>query len=232
MPRQLRERSSVSVGGPEDSLCSLGTANCVDAIDEDSTIAWKIYGLTLTLVWLFRTLPRQIPPTEPFGHSFSGAARRASGTLIMWITQHIAARVFVWLAAVTIPMQGLPAATCGCHSIVTCSHETKPIASCCASNLAASSKTSARREKASCHCGANCQCGPNCQCGKNNAPAEPAVPPAENSSPKRIVADSSAAASFVTVYQPSTTRQHLEKCVGPDALTALDRCATLCRFTI
>lgn len=163
--------------------------------------------------------------------SLSGTGRRAIGTLIMWITQHIAARTFVWLAAVTIPMQGLPAATCGCTSIVTCSHETKPIASCCDSSLVASSKTSAKQGKAGCHCGSNCQCGFNCQCGKNNAPAEPAVPPVENRSPERVVADSAATASFVTVDLPSTPRQHLERRAGPDALTALDRCATLCRFT-
>jgi hypothetical protein len=201
----------------------------------------------------------------------------------MWITQQITARIFVWLAAVVIPFQGVPSTTCGCTTAGVRSHETNVTQSCCDSSLATPGKTSASccsqkrigrccctgakvcrcgegspcrrqsraccsvqatngsccsgsdsvaRQKAGCQCGADCPCGANCQCGKPNAPSEPAAPPVENSSPERIVASSAAVASLATVCQPSTTRQHLDRCAKADALAAVDRCITLCRFTI
>lgn len=174
----------------------------------------------------------------------------------MRITQHIAARTFVWLAAVAIPLQGLPAFTCGCDSVATCSHKTETVPSCCStgktnSGCCSKNKTTASccsKDKSSgsccssdeakttgkggCLCEGSCTCGANCQCGKDSVPAEPTAPPVENSSPKRVVADSAAAASIAAIYQPSSTGRHPNVCTGATALSALDRCATLCRFTI
>ena len=193
----------------------------------------------------------------------------------MWITKHIAARTFVWLAAATIPVQNLPSVACGCTSGMTCSVEAgQSQGCCCASSSSVSSSTPASccgqkaagpcrctgakvcrcGEASPCHqqsrtccsgnktsksccsgndCRTGCSCGDNCQCGKSNTPAEPAAPPVENSSPERNLVDSAAAASFEAAYLPSTTRrQHFNMCAGVDVLSALDRCVTLCRFTI
>jgi hypothetical protein len=188
----------------------------------------------------------------------------------MWITRHIFGRTLVWLTAVTLPVQGLPAAHCGCISSGQSLKTNGESPDCCAGNLIATnrpeinccSEPSAGRcpctgaevcrcgetssccqqrlaccsagdaSGSSCQCGTGCQCGDNCQCGKNNVPAEPAIPPVENSSPERILADSVGAAAFVTFYLPATTRQRLDLHAGADALTALDCCVALCRFTL
>lgn len=145
-----------------------------------------------------------------------GRGRRAIGTLFMWITQHIAARAFVWLAAVTIPLQGLPSVACGCSIGYT-----SDLQSCCSGVKV-------------CRCGDNnCSCGTSCQCGQDdNTPTEPAAPPIESSSPVRIIADSAATAFSAAIYQLSSTRRNASVGAEADASAALDRCVTLCRFTI
>jgi len=163
----------------------------------------------------------------------------------MWTTQNIAARTFVWLATLAIPIQGLPSSACGCTQAPVCASEViaspcsctgekmcrcgvassccQPKTSCC------SSKTSSA---ASCQCGDQCQCGDNCHCGESSVPTKPKAPPVEKNSPERIVTDAAAAASFGAVFLPSTTRQHLDLSAGAHALTAHDCCVALCRFTL
>lgn len=181
----------------------------------------------------------------------------------MQFAHHIVARTLVWLAAATLPLQGLPVTSCSCTSVTACSVTAEQSHGCCCSgknpaNCPCTGAKVCRCGKASpcqrqdhrncctrgarCHCclgeccsparGGPCPCGANCQCGKNNGPTAPAVPPVEHSSPERIVAATAAAVTFVTVQQASTTRQHSETRAGTDALSALDRCVTLCRFTI
>ena len=155
----------------------------------------------------------------------------------MWITQHIAARTFVWLAALTIPVQGMPSVACGCTSGMQCSVEVEQSQGCCCASSPSGTDTtpasccsqqtvgpcrctgakvcrcgeaspchqqnrtccSGKKASNSCCSGDNstngCSCGDNCQCGQNNTPAEPAVPPVDNSSPERILVDSAAASS-------------------------------------
>jgi hypothetical protein len=198
----------------------------------------------------------------------------------MWITQHIAARTFVWLAAMAIPLQGVPSVACGCTSSASCCNEVRQCQGCCGAGSSSACETASASccseqttvpcrctgakicrcgETSSCHqqgghrqggsccsgsiaannccsgdeAGAGCSCGDNCQCGQqNNAPTEPAAPPVENNSPERILVDSAEVASAEAAYLPSTTQRHADLCAGVDALSALDRCVNLCRFTI
>ncbi len=183
----------------------------------------------------------------------------------MWITQHVVARTFVWLAAMVIPVQGLPSVACGCTRVTPAIGAAVPSQACCSATYqptptrcpctgakicrcgkSSSCKRqvhtccSARPEQhsccsvGSCSCSdeGTCSCGANCQCGKKSTPPKPVAPPAENNSTERIVADSTALASLATIYQPCPTRQDLDVSAGTGALTSLDRCITLCRFTI
>ncbi len=183
----------------------------------------------------------------------------------MWITQHIAARTLVWLAAMVIPVQGFPSVACGCTRDTTAIEESVSSQACCnATSQTTSSRCpctganicrcgedssckrqdrtccSARTALHSCCSGSGCaccaegtcSCGANCQCGNNNAPTNPVAPPVENNSNERIVADSTALASLATIYQPCPTRHQLDVSAGTDASSSLDRCITLCRFTI
>lgn len=88
----------------------------------------------------------------------------------MWITQQITVRTLVWLAAVAIPFQGLPSATCGCTTVDIRSHYTKEVQSCCASSLIAATKSSSsccsQPRAGRCPCtGANvCRCDETSSC--------------------------------------------------------------------
>ena len=88
----------------------------------------------------------------------------------MWITQHIAARTFVWLAALAIPMQGVPSTACGCTSNATCSNEAEQSQNCCC----ASSPTAFSETASSCcsqEAVGTCRCtgAKVCRCGEASA---------------------------------------------------------------
>ncbi len=144
----------------------------------------------------------------------------------MWITRLITARTFVWLAAMAIPFQGLPSATCGCTTV----EHSSETSSCCQQESACCSSVALPEND--CQCSTDCQCGDNCQCSVSHAPAEPISPPIENNSSERTLADSVGLASLVTFRLPSTTRRHTDLHVGANARTALDCCVALCRFTL
>jgi len=145
----------------------------------------------------------------------------------MWVIRTITARTFLWLAAMAIPFQGLPSATCGCDSV----DRWIETSSCCQQELACCS--SEISPESGCQCSTGCQCGDNCQCSvSSHAPSEPVIPPFENNSPERILADSIGSASLVTLRLPSATRQHTDSYVRANARTALDCCVALCRFTL
>lgn len=183
----------------------------------------------------------------------------------MYITHHIAARTLIWLAAIAIPMQGVPTVACNCSRVTHSPKEIEPSQGCCSSasqqglcrcpctgatvchcgedsscKQQTHSCCSESPEKKSCCSGGtcpccaegNCSCGANCQCGKSSAPTEPVCPPVENNSPERIIADSTALVSLATIYQPCPTRHYLSVSADSALLTSLDRCITLCRFTI
>lgn len=78
-----------------------------------------------------------------------------------------------------------------------------------------------------------CQCGTNCRCSVNNEPVEPATPlPVENNSAEKVASDSVSTVSLATVYQAPSAPRTRDASHLTDALAALDRCATLCRFTL
>ncbi len=176
----------------------------------------------------------------------------------MWVTRLITARIFVWLAAITIPFQGLPLAACGCVRIVAqesattqscCSRPDNDQPSCCTgaavcrcdetSSCSQSEPSCCADEslaKSSCQCAGNsrsgCQCGDSCQCGESNVPTKPIAPPVESSSPERIISESASTATVSTIFLSAFSRQHLGLGAGAIALTAHDCCVSLCRFTL
>ena len=193
----------------------------------------------------------------------------------MCMTQHIAARAMVWLAAIVLPLQGVPTAACSCMTSATSANNREQPPSCGGVSSASVSDTSpapccSQKSVSRCRCAgattcccgevsssqqpsrsccsgstrsqsccssddgsSGCSCGDNCQCGQNDSPPQPTVPPLENNSPERIVADSAAAASCEAAAHPSPTlRRHSDRCAGANPPSALDRCVSLCRFTI
>lgn len=78
--------------------------------------------------------------------------------LIMWITEHIAARTLIWLAALAIPVQGMSSPTCGCMNSTTSSVRTEGSPdSCCASGSSKSRHCPCTGAEV-CHCGEASPC--------------------------------------------------------------------------
>jgi hypothetical protein len=168
----------------------------------------------------------------------------SKGILIMFSNKHMAARTLIWLAAFAIPVQGLPAASCGCTDSKACcgGNEQRQRCCCSAEKVREGQCCCARREAESGHtcCGqaksshdSGCKCGINCQCGKAKQ-SQPATPnPPENNSAEKTVCDAVSAVSvFAVVHQPPVLLHRNEGSVESDAFTAQDRCVSLCRFTL
>lgn len=161
----------------------------------------------------------------------------------MWTTKHIAARTLIWLAAIAILGQGLPAASCACSaSLVGCPQQNLR-GDCCATEKPVGSCCFALREVAlagSCCCerGGNkdkqgCKCGVGCQCGKARQ-SEPAAPPVEDNRPAEKVVSHAALAGLIVpvVNAPVLTLGQCDASLHLSTATALDRCVSLCRLTV
>lgn len=178
--------------------------------------------------------------------------------------QNTSCRTLIWIVALMMPVQTLPAASCGCDSgqgccqadgeldSSCCQQEESDRCCCTGAKVCRCGDTSpckqsttraccgGREASATCCAAASsvatgepgCKCGANCQCGTTNAPG-PAVPPVENTdSTEKVVANATSLASDPAIYEPRRTLQHANACGEVDALAALDRCVSLCRFTL
>jgi hypothetical protein len=161
----------------------------------------------------------------------------------MWTTKHIAARMLIWLAAIAILGQGLPAASCACSAgQVGCRQQNLRSGGCTAKSSGGCC-SSAHREAAvagNCCCerGGNkgkqsCKCGVSCQCGKARQ-SEPAAPPVEDNRPAEKVVSHAALAGLIVpvVHAPVLTLGQRDASLHLSAATALDRCVSLCRLTV
>ena len=184
--------------------------------------------------------------------SFSASFLAVSkGLLNMRISKNIAARTLISVAVATIPVQGLPTAACACTSTArhSCSQQSdvgpcpctgaricrcglgcpclRPACSCQAARCRSCATSNSLADFKP-----QCPCGASCQCGQGSGPTKPASTPVETNSSKQLANDSLATPSAIAICQPDAAFPRLDPNGGPDALAAIDRCATLCRFTL
>ncbi|MCH7688107.1 MAG: hypothetical protein IH899_15740 [Planctomycetes bacterium] len=60
----------------------------------------------------------------------------------------------------------------------------------------------------------------------------PSTPPVENNTTEKVANDLVSATTAATVDQPQIAQRHVDASSASDALAAMDRCASLCRFTL
>ena len=161
----------------------------------------------------------------------------------MWTTKYIAVRSLIWLAALAVPIQGLPAADCGCASSKKCCQGYEQSAGCCCSEVkvregrcCCSGKRVVAERSCCCQVGitpdsSGCNCGSNCPCDQEHQP-EPATPPVENEPSQKVVGEMASAISAPTTYQPDRPQSQHDASLEADFHSSLDRCACLCRFTL
>lgn len=151
----------------------------------------------------------------------------------------LTARLLIWLAAMAVSVQGIPAIGCGCASdgeSCCTGAESQP---CCCSNQnpteTASSCCSKTAPQTSSCCGSNEPtregCGPSCRCGTDsgNVPATPPVPSNESSSTNLICLPIDWEMTSLSAAQ---AKQDAFFAALSAALDAAERCAVLCRFTL
>lgn len=169
------------------------------------------------------------------------------------MSRQIAAKCMLWLAAVLVPMQGLPAAgsTCACslaaeNAAALGDDKNAPAAETsdrCGNRKAGESPACCETrasccptKRCCCHSGAkgcqgSCPCGASCHCGEPRTP-KPPVPPMGSQTIGKALVEAIVASSHGSVF-PLETQLPLpchpvEFCAAD---TALSRCILLCRFT-
>ena len=155
---------------------------------------------------------------------------------------HITTRGLIWLTAALLPIQSLPAATCGCTSGSGCENVEASTSTgngdCCRRQRKRSCCDAKTTQKSSSCCSAkqstasnNCECGISCACSKSEQP-KPATPLSQNRTSDQITGESVLATSFATAIIPLATQRHESATCNIGSLGSLDRCVSLCRFTL
>lgn len=79
----------------------------------------------------------------------------------------------------------------------------------------------------------NCQCGASCRCKPSGVPTDPVVPPpVETISPENSTSELASTVRLPEGSQCKAARRTRDALVEADAVAALYRCATLCRFRL
>ena len=164
---------------------------------------------------------------------------------------NIMARALIWLATLAIPAQGLQVRACGCDGVERCQASESSRGWCCGAgesskscccqadirdgNSSCCAKSRVSKEHACCgSCNSpspSCQCGTNCQCGKVKAPT-PSTPPNEKTAAEKVTFDTVSVDSSKTFHPSQGSRRETPSVSAFAAMAALDRCISLCRFTL
>ena len=159
---------------------------------------------------------------------------------------HITTRGLIWLTAALLPIQSLPAAACGCTSKSASGSGCEKVeaskstgtGSCCRRQRQRSCCDAKATQQSSSCCSAkqntasnNCECGISCSCSKSEE-SKPATPLSQNRTSDQITGESVLATSFATAIIPLATQPHESATCSIGSLGSLDRCVSLCRFTL
>lgn len=160
----------------------------------------------------------------------------------MEIRTTIFVRLVIWLVAITMPVQSLPAESCGCAGC-DIDRNAKPekryacpasprqeAAGCCCSRQKATSEAtccSQTQQASAPHCG----CEENCRC-RQSEPSQPSTPISPESRSVQVAQLGCPANAGVLFQAPQSVPGTLTASPTDIASTALDRCAALCRFTL
>ena len=155
----------------------------------------------------------------------------------------IVARVVIWLMAVTVPAQSLPAADCGCgeaciHRAVKaqtrtkaccCSQVKRDAGECCCCKKRSAPPTCCRQEFE--NSVSDCCCGDDCRCGESE-PSPPFAPVSQETLKEKIARQVHFAEGMFFIPLARTAEGDCIVCSSTDGSSAADRCAALCRFTL
>lgn len=159
----------------------------------------------------------------------------------MWTTRNIIVRTLIWLAAITVPVQSLPAASCGCESGQSCCNSDHSEQCCCSADKVREGRCCCAQAKdkpsRSCcsqtksHKEPRCTCGPGCKCGNNTLP-RPATPPPENNATQKMTSNSVTTVAQAMVCESQATQRHYDAGFDANSAAAHQLCVSLCRFTL
>ncbi len=147
-------------------------------------------------------------------------------------------RLLIYLAVLAVPLQGVPAETCGCvGSNFFGNSESSQC--CCATVRDGSGCCSSRQQDSTSSCCGNskggkaspCRCGSNCQCGKSHSPP-PATPTTDTHDVEQLIHENQSIVAAASVPEFPSLLADVASRWQPLPATALERCTSLCRFTL
>ncbi len=150
----------------------------------------------------------------------------------MPLSTTIVGRLLIWLAAISVPLQGTVVVSCDCTVTRGQCHDVERSRHCCCSTRkvrhgCCSSHHVQHHAGTPCGRGNACRCGAGCRCGRSQSP-DPVAPPVENPSPVEKLVTSAPSLSWMEATPAQSSRNSL-----PGRGLRVDRseCAkSLCRF--
>jgi hypothetical protein len=156
-----------------------------------------------------------------------------------------AKRTLIWTIALAIPIQGLPACSCGCvascesSGASTCRHCAKEHTEFhCSSRCAGHHCCCCEQHSAKCCCCGkaacgchHCTCSIDCPC-RQAKQQPPAAPPVEPRAMGKVLTMGLTSVSTAPLFLTSNSQQSTTALASCDAMSGADRCISLCRFTL
>lgn len=164
-----------------------------------------------------------------------------------FVTHH-STRVGIWFMILLLPLQGLGIEIRTCAGSVACTADNavpggccclakrQQERSCCCHASTASRCSSDRQSVTCCHRTAkvdtSCQCGIGCSCGNAPSSNPPAVPTRDGDSRTSNAASALMLHAFDTAIAVKSPQQRMVHQLETIQSLSVDRCSTLCRFTL
>lgn len=140
---------------------------------------------------------------------------------------HNATKVWIWTLILALPLQGLVLNGSACASDGTacngerldccCCHKSETTGTCCQKSGVSQSK---------------CECGIGCPCGEGKPSDIPAVPSRDSDARSDIASLALTANSLDTAPEIKCPQQRVQLQTEAIQSLSIDRCSTLCRYTL
>jgi hypothetical protein len=161
----------------------------------------------------------------------------------MATTYALLRNTLIWLAALAVPLQGLCTVSCACAIAGGVDAQSAERESGCCSEQVASvdssccgpSSQSGDAERCCCSQGnrtGSCCCGADCQCGQEKNPKPADSSPPINESTQKIASTLVSSSTIGWSFSPPSRKNYQGTTTHIHCVSAADRCAFLCRFTL
>lgn len=153
--------------------------------------------------------------------------------------EHRMTRIGIWTLILLLPVQGIAieVRACGLEGTSCCGTSAASCSCCHANETHSCCHSKSKDTRATCCHGSNsdnslCHCGLGCPCGKGEPVSSPAVPSQDSDPRSDIVSHVGMVNTFASAIEIKCPQQPVQVQLLAIQSLSVDRCSTLCRYTL